>query len=139
MILILEDNADRVRRFRTVLARIAPALPVQLWRSARVMVRELEPFLAKAVLLSLDHDLDPLDGDVEDPGDGLDVVKFLAERQPVCPVIVHSSNGPRADWMMGDLELAGWAYWRVAPLGEDWIEQSWRRVARRLLRPSAAP
>jgi hypothetical protein len=139
MILLLEDNAERMERFRAALAQVAPALPLQLWRSARVMVRELPAILPDAVLISLDHDLDPWPGDTEDPGDGLDVVKFLAERPPVCPVIVHTSNRQRADWMVGDLELAGWKYRRVAPLGDDWIEQSWRRVARRLLRRATSP
>jgi hypothetical protein len=99
------------------------------------MIREAEPFLPSARLISLDHDLEPWDGDVEDPGDGIDVAKFLAERPPVCPVIVHTSNGPRADWMIGEFELGGWRYKRVAPIGEDWIEAYWRVVVRKLLNP----
>jgi len=139
MLLLLEDNLERVQRFQSVLAQIAPTLPIQTWRSARQMLRELDCFLPQATLLSLDHDLEPLAGDVEDPGDGVDVVKVLAEKPPVCPVIIHTSNGPRADWMMGDLDLAGWIYYRVAPLGEDWIEQSWRRVLRRICRRPISP
>ena len=32
------------------------------------------------------------------------------------------------------IELAGWPYWRVAPLGEDWVEVDWFRLVKRLLK-----
>ena len=79
------------------------------------MIREVEPLLPSARLISLDHDLEPAEGETEDPGDGIDVARFLAARPPVCPVIVHSSNGTRSDWMIGEFELGGWTYKRVAP------------------------
>src|SRR5438067_1145779 len=134
MLLMLEDNADRVQRFTAVLRRIDPALELRLWRSAWTMIREVEPLLPSACLLSLDHDLDPEEGDAEDPGTGWDLTKFLAALPPACPVILHTSNGTRADWMAGEFELGGWKSHRVAPLGEDWIERDWRRLVRRLLR-----
>jgi hypothetical protein len=31
------------------------------------------------------------------------------------------------------LELGGWEFHRVPPLGDDWIENDWRRVVRDLL------
>jgi hypothetical protein len=35
--------------------------------------------------------------------------------------------------MAGEFELAGWSYRRVAPIGERWIEEYRRVVARDLL------
>jgi hypothetical protein len=35
--------------------------------------------------------------------------------------------------MAGAFDLAGWRHWRVAPLGDDWVESHWRQVVRRLL------
>ncbi len=133
---MLEDDRERIERFTAVLKAVVPSMPIVIWRSAKTMIREVEPFLPSARLISLDHDLEPWEGDLEDPGDGIEVAKFLAERAPVCPVIVHTSNGPRADWMIGEFELGGWSYKRVAPIGEDWIEAYWRVVVRKLLKKS---
>lgn len=56
----------------------------------------------------------------------------MAHRQP-CPVVIHSSNVARSDWMAGEFELGGWTNRRVAPIGELWIEEYWRLVVRELL------
>src|SRR5271170_2841088 len=96
-ILILEDDDARIARFTTILNGIAPNTPVIYWRSAWKMIRDLAPYLPNARLISLDHDLDPEAENSEDPGDGLDVAKFLAEQQPKCPIIVHTNNGGRSD------------------------------------------
>jgi hypothetical protein len=133
MLLMLEDDHDRVDRFRATLHAIAPSMTMIVWRNAGKMIREIEPFLPAARLISLDHDLEPVDGD-EDPGDGIDVARFLAARPPVCPVIVHSSNASRSDWMVGEFELGRWKYKRVAPIGDDWIEAYWGAVVRELLK-----
>jgi hypothetical protein len=134
MILILEDDRERIARFTATLRAVAPSMPLMVWRSARKMIREVEPFLPPARLISLDHDLEPGEGEREDPGEGIDVARFLAVRPPVCPVIIHSSNGSRSDWMIGEFELGGWKYKRVAPIGDDWIESYWRTVVVKLLR-----
>jgi hypothetical protein len=133
MLLMLEDNAERVQRFTEVLQAIDPGLPLMVWRDAKAMIREVGSYLSSARVISLDHDLEPLD-DGRDPGDGLEVVKFLVAQPVVCPVIIHTSNGQRATWMEGEFELAGWRYWRVAPLGDDWVEVDWRRRVKRLLK-----
>jgi hypothetical protein len=132
--LMLEDNAERVQRFSASLRRIDSTLELRLWRNAWRMIREAEPLLPFARVISLDHDLDPEEEDAADPGTGWDLTKWLAALPPVCPVIVHTSNGERATWMMGQFELGGWHYHRVAPLGEDWIERDWHRLVRRLLK-----
>jgi hypothetical protein len=134
MVLMLEDDSERIERFTAVLKAIAPSLPLTIWRNARRMIREVDPFLPSARLISLDHDLEPQEGDEEDPGDGIDVARYLAARKPLCPVIVHSSNRSRSDWMMGEFELGGWKAKRVAPIGDDWIEAYWRVVVRKLLK-----
>jgi hypothetical protein len=133
MLLMLEDNAERIQRFSATLRALAPAVPLLVWRDARAMIREVGQHLAAARVISLDHDLEPLDG-AGDPGDGLEVVKFLVTQPVVRPVIIHTSNRERSNWMAGELELAGWPYWLVAPLGEDWVEVAWRRVVKRLLK-----
>jgi hypothetical protein len=131
---MLEDNAERVERFTAALRRIDPSLRMVVWRSARRMLGELEPLLPSARLISLDHDLEPEIGDPTDPGDGLEVAKWLTERPAACPVVVHTSNGVRGDAMEGEFELAGWRFRRVMPLGDDWIEVDWYRGVRALLR-----
>lgn len=136
MLLMLEDDAERVARFTRTLARAAPGLDLRIWRSAHVLMREAPSLLPAARLICLDHDLDPLDGDTIDPGTGWDVTRWLAALPPVCPVVIHTSNGERGTWMQGEFDLGGWDYHRLLPLGDDWIENDWRRLVRRLLRKS---
>lgn len=132
VILFLEDNEERVRGFRDVLARIAPGIEVRVWADAHAMIREVGPLLAGARMISLDHDLVAPKG-APDPGDGLDVARFLALQKAAVPVIVHSSNSERAQMMMGEFELAGWSCVRVAPIGAEWISDDWGVEAERLL------
>jgi hypothetical protein len=134
VILMLEDDADRIRRFTAALRDITHGLQLLVWRDAYRMSCEVDPYLPSARLISLDHDLEPEPGDPLDLGDGMVVAKTLALHPQPCPVIIHSSNGTRSDWMAGEFELAGWSYRRVAPIGEMWIEEYWRVVVRDLLR-----
>ncbi len=133
MILILEDDEDRVNRFRGALRRIRCSHQLIVWRDAHQMAIEVGQHLSAARLISLDHDLEPETRTSPDPGDGRVVVQTLTEHQQLCPLIIHSSNGTRSDWMAGDLELAGWTYRRVAPIGVRWIEEYWQHVVRDLL------
>jgi hypothetical protein len=133
VLLMLEDNTERLERFAAVLRNIDPSLALRVWRDAHAMIREAEPLLGSAVLISLDHDLEPESGGA-DPGDGYMVVKWLVGQPTMRPVIIHTSNRERSSWMAGEFELAGWRYWRVAPLGEDWVEVDWQRIVRRLLK-----
>jgi hypothetical protein len=135
MVLILEDDVERLDRFEAVAAKLGVELIS--WADANVMLAEMGPFLATASLISLDHDLFPF-RDI-DPGDGLDIAKHLATLTPLCPVIIHTSNRIRGDAMEGEFDLAGWTYHRVAPIGDDWIEVDWLRVAKRALRTRSKP
>jgi hypothetical protein len=133
VLLMLEDDAERLARFATVLRALDPELSLRVWRDAHAMIREAGPLLPTAALISLDHDLEPEPGG-PDPGDGYMVAQWMVGQPVVRPVIIHTSNGQRASWMAGAFDLAGWRHWRVAPLGDDWVEADWRRVVRRLLR-----
>jgi hypothetical protein len=135
---MLEDNAERVERFTAVLRNIDPTIALRVWRDARAMIHEAGPLLCSAALVSLDHDLEPAHG-APDPGDGYLVVKWLVRQSVVRPVIIHTSNTERSLWMSGEFELAGWRHWRVAPLGEDWVETDWQRIVRRLLKKAGRP
>jgi hypothetical protein len=137
MLLMLEDDIERVERFTAVLRRLDSSIALKVWRNAHTMMQEAGPLLPSAVLISLDHDLEPEPGGT-DPGDGYLVAKWLTAQPVVRPVIVHSSNGERSTWMAGEFDLAGWRHWRVAPLGDDWIESDWRHVVRRLLKKHVA-
>lgn len=133
MICILEDNEERVRQFRAAAAIVAPDMAVRIWRSAYAMVADLPEWLPTVSLISLDHDLNRMPTDSDDPGSGYDVAKVLEELTPCCPVIIHTSNGERGTWMEGALSLGGWRYDRVAPFGDDWIKKAWAPLARGLL------
>ena len=91
-VLILEDDLSRIERFKAVLNNIETDFELKVWRNAKKMIRELDGYLKTCILISLDHDLNPIRASGPDPGDGLDVARFLALRTPVCPIIVHSSN-----------------------------------------------
>jgi hypothetical protein len=132
VLLILEDNVERMERFAEVVRDLDPDLPIRVWRDAHAMIREAGPLLPAASLISLDHDLEQEPG-FPDPGHGYDVAQWLTSQPVIRPVIVHSSNSERASWMAGAFDLAGWKHWRVAPIGDDWVETHWRYIVRRLL------
>lgn len=132
-ILILEDDWTRIERFKAVINGIGSGFEVKVWPNAKKMIEELDDYLKTCVLISLDHDLNPVGAGGLDPGDGLDVAKFLALRTPACPVIVHSSNVSRSEAMIGVLDLEGWLVKRVAPIGDDWIEIDWAILASKLI------
>ncbi|MEM6553319.1 MAG: cyclic-phosphate processing receiver domain-containing protein [Planctomycetota bacterium] len=131
-LLLLEDNADRRAGLVSGGRGLGLGDPV-CWSSAVRMIEEMEGYLADAELISLDHDLYPMDSEQGDPGDGLMVARYLATKSPACPVIVHSSNGDEARRMAGELDLAGWKVRRVLPFGTGWVENDWACVARELL------
>jgi ADP-ribosylglycohydrolase len=132
-ILILEDNDERIAAFQRAVAELGPEFGLKIWRDAPTMIAECEGHFATAHLISLDHDLNPVPGGVADPGTGVDVARFLAECRPVCPVIIHTTNGDRGESMHNDLRFADWISERVGPLGNEWIEKSWLKKAREFL------
>lgn len=145
VILILEDNEERIAAFTAVAKEIAPDCRPVIWREAWSMINEAEPLLSQALLISLDHDLNPQPGSTRDPGTGLDVAIWLAQQTPACPVIVHSTNHERVESMINELRFGRWSWDRVGPFGNAWIETAWRRKATALIegfratRASASP
>lgn len=126
---MLEDDPARLTAMREALVAVAKRVGASefrciVWASAHDFIEHAQSLLPLAAVVSLDHDLVTLP-DGTDPGDGLDVAKFLAAQPVVPPIIVHSSNGARAAMMLGELELAGKACARVVPIGEDWIQRDW--------------
>ena len=122
-VLILEENAERRADFQRVARTMG--LEVKAWDDAHAMQSECEHYFQDAALISLEHDLDR--------GCGLDVAKFLAERAPVCPVILHTSNTDRSFSMYNELRFANWMVDRVGPIGERWVDKYWAKKARELL------
>ena len=132
-IILLEDDADRVRGFESAVPQLGPAYRLRTWRDAHRMMAECHEILADAALISLDHDLNKETPESPDPGDGVDVASFLARLPCLCPVILHTSNTDRVWSMHNEFRFGGWDAEHVTPLGTDWIKQSWLPVAGKLL------
>ena len=132
-VLILEDKPERQAEFERLAPMLGEQFEVRIWDDANRMREECEPFLPNAALISLEHDLDPKPGACLDPGTGLDMAKFLAEKKPVCPVIVHTMNTDRCFSILNELRFADWRVDRVGPIGERWIEKYWARKAKEML------
>jgi hypothetical protein len=124
-IVILEDNLDRQAAMRACLAdRFAPL--AVFFDAARETIRFLDEHLADTLVISLDHDLElkpGSDGRSIDPGTGREVADYLAEKPPVCPVIVATTNSLAGDGMVNVLRRASWKTRRVIPFNDtEWIE-----------------
>lgn len=136
-ILILEDDDKRIADFRSAITDLGNDFQVKIWSDAPTMISELPNCIENACLFSLDHDLNPKPGIFTDPGTGLDVAMFLCKRQPICSVILHSSNYERVWSMHNEFRFAKWETERVGPIGENWINDSWLPVVKRLLKISS--
>ncbi len=132
-ILILEDNGERIAAFCRTVPALGDSIELKVWRDAPSMIAECETFFPTAVLISLDHDLNPAPGRTADPGTGLDVASFLAECRPVCPIIIHSTNADKAHSMHNELRFADWIAERIGPMGAEWVETTWLRKASELV------
>ncbi len=137
LIAILDDEPGRRAAMQSVLEKQLPDVDIVFFDNALDMIEWLPEGLETVQLLSLDHDLGPVrdrGGERFDPGIGRDVVDVLEQREPCCPVIVHSSNGPAADGMLYALQFAGWSAEREYPHNDlAWIESHWiELVAKKL-------
>ena len=122
---------------RECVARQLPAYEVMTFDNADEMIVWLEDHLGEVALISLDHDLPLLqmrEGVRVDAGDGRMVADWLADREPTCPVIVHTSNDNFGPGMMRVLRDGGWAHSRIYP-HEDcaWIATAWAEEIRKFL------
>lgn len=134
---ILEDNFDRMAVMRDCLRRRFDIRSPAFWQTAHWFIENIEPELAQAHLISLDHDLDDVvhrDGKAEDAGTGRDVADFLASKSPVCPIIIHSTNVPAAIGMQAVLDDAGWQTTRITPYDDtEWIDEVWVDIVKDLI------
>ena len=133
---MLEDDLDRISRFRAVLALHYCEATLDVYRTAPDFIAAYSALDRNPDLVCLDHDLFADSPDDPDPGDGRDVAAFLVTRQPVAPALIHSTNAVAADSMLYSMRDAGWNVDRIAPLGEDWIESYWFPTAREMVAAS---
>lgn len=134
LLLILDDDRTRLRGFDEVVPRLGKEWVIRAWRDALTMSSEIDSLLGEAQLISLDHDLykdSPFD---PDPGSGRMITSLLSRRDPVCPVIVHSTNTDAAWGMFNELTSANWSVELVHHLNQPaWIEELWFPVAAKLM------
>jgi hypothetical protein len=142
-IVILEDCLDRQATMTACLADRFRHYPVRFFEAAGPMIAYLESNPKTAIAIALDHDLEFIqgkNGSLTDPGTGRDVANFLAERAPVCPVVIHSTNSPAAVGMKMALDEAHWTTYRVVPFGDlEWIPEVWIQAMRRAIVDTAVP
>ena len=136
-IIILEDNLDRQAVMRACLVDRFYQYALHFFDDSGEMICFLGEHLPDAIVIALDHDLDMkpgLDGRCIDPGTGREVADFLAEKEPTCPVIIHTTNSLAAVGMEAVLRDAGWKTRRVVPFGDlEWIESIWFSAIRRAI------
>lgn len=135
LILMLEDESERLIRFENVLSNLGDSVEWRHWRTAPDFIAGFQACRRKPSLICLDHDLFTDHPDDPDPGDGRDVAEFMATQPACCHVIIHSSNSHAADSMYFTLLEANWDVEKIAPLGQDWIESYWWVVAKRWIAP----
>ncbi len=136
-IVILEDNAARRAAMRACIADRFYTFETRFFDESAEMIAYLETDLERAVVISLDNDLDMKIGPAGcpvDAGEGRHVAEFLATRSPVCPVIIHTSNTNAAVAMQEVLRGADWKTKRVIPMDDTaWIATDWFFAMRRII------
>ena len=134
LLLILDDDRVRLRGFDEIAPRLGSDWVIKAWRDAPSMLSEIEIVLDRVQLISLDHDLYKDSPSDPDPGSGRMIANFLSKRDPVCPVVVHSTNTDAAWGMLNELTAGGWKVELVHHLNQpSWIEELWLPVARQLV------
>ncbi|MGC3966567.1 MAG: hypothetical protein QM775_04115 [Pirellulales bacterium] len=130
LIAVLDDESEHSTLMHTVLHEVAGGYAYRFFDNAPDMISALPGLLDQVCLISLDHDLGPnrhRDGTTFDPGTGRDVADALALHKPVCPIMIHTSNGDAAPGMRRVLEESGWLIHRVFPHDDTaWIRDDWR-------------
>lgn len=132
-LVMLEDDLERIERFRAKLESHHPGSQIDVSRTAPGFISNYRRRKGVPDLICLDHDLFTDSPDDPDPGDGRDVTDFLITQDPIAPVLIHSTNASAADSMLFALLDHGWTADRIAPLGQDWIETYWYPTAMRMI------
>lgn len=129
LIVMLEDDHDRLTRFAAMLSGQPSGFRLLYWRTAHDFISNFATLQLTPELIALDHDLFVDNPGDPDPGDGRDVSTFLAKQKPISPILIHSSNSVAADSMLFALRDSGWTVERISPIGDDWIEVDWFPIA----------
>jgi hypothetical protein len=122
LVVMLEDDRDRLTRFTAMLSKHPSGIRLLYWRNAYDFISNYAKLPSTPGLIALDHDLFVDNPNDPDPGDGRDVSAFLASQKPTSPILIHSSNSVAADSMLFALRDSGWNAERISPIGDDWIE-----------------
>ncbi len=142
-IVILEDNAERKALMAQCLQDRFYQFERRFFDEAGTMVDFLKMNLQETILISLDHDLEIIEGKegrMVDPGTGREVANFLAAQAPVCPIVLHSTNSAAVAGMKAVLDEAGWEIYRVVPCADtERIRTDWFRAVRKaIVKPARA-
>ncbi len=136
-IVILEDNTERQAIMRRCLADRFYTFEAHVFDDSRKLIGFLDEYLAETLVISLDNDLELIpgpNGQMIDPGAGVDVAEYLAGKPAVCPVVIHTTNTNAAETMKTALDGAGWRTRRVVPFDDmNWIETVWFFTLRRAI------
>ena len=136
-IVILEDNTERLAAMRACIADRFYTFDARFFDESAAMVAFLDAHLGETVAISLDNDLDMKpgpDGRNIDVGEGRQVADFLATREPVCPVVIATTNASAAVGMTETLRAAGWKTRCVLPFDDTaWVAADWFPAMRRAL------
>lgn len=135
LIAILEDDDSRATTMRHELVQRFPELKCEVFDNAPDMIAWFRQSLNTVTIMSLDHDLGAnrqRGGKIFDPGTGRDVVDFLLSQNPICPVIIHTTNQFGGDGMRYALEDAHWVVKRIVPHNDlEWISKDWIEIVAR--------
>ena len=140
MLVVLEDNKGRNNTIKATTAKHFPDLHVEIYRRAPDIIAELKNIAPKALVFTLDHDLE--EGNPGDNlcGTGMDVVNAMIEASRSVEfiakgVIIHTSNKDAAPRMKYALKDAGFKVKSVAPMdSKSWIGDVWLDKLTKLLK-----
>jgi hypothetical protein len=136
VVFLLEDDPARLQPMLEVLRSVLSQHRVHVEDDAGRAIAWLSDHQGYVELISLDHDLDSVPRQEDPPADhgcGRDVSRFLASREPTCPVIVHTTNATAGTDMVLDLQRSKWPVFRVYPFDEHaWVGKNWLAMLKKL-------
>jgi CheY-like chemotaxis protein len=103
----------------------------------RELVQFIEKHSQQILVVSLDHDLNEMDFGGLDLT-GMDVVAMLETKEPMFPVLIHSSNTQAVEQMQSRLEETNYTVATVLPFdGVSWIAGEWFHKIRKFINNQA--
>ena len=128
MIAILEANIQKICTMRQALQSVNLERQMVYFETASFMLQWLDKNISDVRLISLGSNLGKAwhrDGELIQPGSGIDVVNGLREYQPNCSVVIHS-NEKRNNAEMGvELACQGINSFVIHRKVKNWIEKEW--------------